>query len=194
MKTTLFIALLLILDCTFSVFAANPYRPNGWYYIIDMETDSLSVDPIVRVEDFSELVLDSAKDVSNDNIIYRIVGKVDEAKRADWSIATKKAIGTHIGFLFDDVILTAPYVNGEIPNGNFFISTDKVKDVKLLYRQMCKEAGCPKKYGKIEDPGLEQILFPNYWLLKAGLIIALLGIVCLGLLMLRRTKRKASLR
>lgn len=194
MKTTLLIFLLLILGCTSSAFADNSLRPNGWYYVVDMETDSLSAEPIVRVKDFSELALDSVRDDNNNSVIYRIVGKVAEAKRADWSTATKKAIGTHLAFLFDGVILTAPYVNGEIQSGNFFISTDKVKNVKQLYYRMCQEAGCQEKYGNIKDPGLEPVLFPNYWLLKTGLIVALLVVACLGFLMLRRMKRKVDLK
>ncbi len=51
MRTILFISFLLLLWCGFSSFESTSVRPNGWYYVIDMEHDSLSADPIVTVKD-----------------------------------------------------------------------------------------------------------------------------------------------
>ena len=54
MRTILFIFFLLLLWCGFSSFESTSVRPNGWYYVIDMEHDSLSADPIVTVKDFKD--------------------------------------------------------------------------------------------------------------------------------------------
>ena len=62
MRTILFIFFLLLLWCGFSSFESTSVRPNGWYYVIDMEHDSLSADPIVTVKDFARIKLDSVSD------------------------------------------------------------------------------------------------------------------------------------
>ena len=58
MRTILFIFFLLLLWCGFSSFESTSVRPNGWYYVIDMEHDSLSADPIVTVKDFASVGLE----------------------------------------------------------------------------------------------------------------------------------------
>lgn len=52
MRTILFISFLLLLWCGFSSFESTSVRPNGWYYVIDMEHDSLSADPDCDSERF----------------------------------------------------------------------------------------------------------------------------------------------
>ena len=142
MRTILFIFFLLLLWCGFSSFESTSVRPNGWYYVIDMEHDSLSADPIVTVKDFARIKLDSVSDSNEDNMAYRILGVLDDSHKTTWAEATEKSIGKHIGFLFNGVILTAPYVNCKIESGKFFIATDKAYDMKLLYQQILQEAGC----------------------------------------------------
>lgn len=68
MRTILFISFLLLLWCGFSSFESTSVRPNGWYYVIDMEHDSLSADPIVTVKDFARIKLDSVSDSNEDNM------------------------------------------------------------------------------------------------------------------------------
>ena len=70
MRTILFISFLLLLWCGFSSFESTSVRPNGWYYVIDMEHDSLSADPIVTVKDFARIKLDSVSDSNEDNMAY----------------------------------------------------------------------------------------------------------------------------
>ena len=39
-----------------------------------------------------------------------------------------------VGFLFNGILLTAPYINCSIENGNFFIVTDRVRDSDCFNR------------------------------------------------------------
>ena len=73
MRTILFISFLLLLWCGFSSFESTSVRPNGWYYVIDMEHDSLSADPIVTVKDFARIKLDSVSDSASISDSYSMV-------------------------------------------------------------------------------------------------------------------------
>lgn len=192
MRTSLFVFFLFILGCGLSLFASETVRPNGWYYVVDMENDSLSVDPIVTVRDFSMLKLDSVTDAAQDSVTYRIVGKVKDSHEAIWAEATEKSIGKQIGFLFNGILLTAPYVNCSIENGSFFIVTDKVRDMKLLYNALRQEAGCKEEYGTSDRFGNEKESSATFWLVKGGLIGVFLIILCVGLLKLRSIKKGPS--
>ena len=71
MKTTLFLFLSLLLWCSFSSFKNDSTRPNGWYYMIDKDHDSLSAEPVVTVKDFAKLKLDSTMDsTTNKTVSY----------------------------------------------------------------------------------------------------------------------------
>ena len=85
MRTILFIFFLLLLWCGFSSFESTSVRPNGWYYVIDMEHDSLSADPIVTVKDFARIKLDSVSDSNEDNMAYRILGVLDDSHKTTWA-------------------------------------------------------------------------------------------------------------
>ena len=50
-------------------------RPNGWYYITDRVEDSISLEPIVTINDFEEIKLDSAENLKG-KFIYQITGHV----------------------------------------------------------------------------------------------------------------------
>ena len=102
---------------------------------------------------------------------YRILGVLDDSHKTTWADATEKSIGKHIGFLFNGVILTAPYVNCKIESGKFFIATDKAYDMKLLYQQILQEAGCKSEFGFI------------------GLLLV---IMCFGFLKVRKIKKTVS--
>lgn len=81
MKTTLFLFLSLLLWCSFSSFKNDSTRPNGWYYMIDKDHDSLSAEPVVTVKDFAKLKLDSTMDSTTNKMTYRIIGKLRRLKR-----------------------------------------------------------------------------------------------------------------
>ena len=52
--------------CLFLLSVCNPKkneRPNGWYYITDRVEDSISSEPIVTINDFEEIKLDSAENL-----------------------------------------------------------------------------------------------------------------------------------
>ena len=191
MRTILFISFLLLRWCGFSSFESTSVRPNGWYYVIDMEHDSLSADPIVTVKDFARIKLDSVSDSNEDNMAYRILGVLDDSHKTTWAEATEKSIGKHIGFLFNGVILTAPYVNCKIESGKFFIATDKAYDMKLLYQQILQEAGCKSEFGFTDEVGQGESTF-TFWLIRGGLIGLLLVIMCFGFLKVRKIKKTVS--
>ena len=191
MRSFLFISFLLLLWCGFSSFESTSVRPNGWYYVIDMEHDSLSADPIVTVKDFARIKLDSVSDSNEDNMAYRILGVLDDSHKTTWADATEKSIGKHIGFLFNGVILTAPYVNCKIESGKFFIATDKAYDMKLLYQQILQEAGCKSEFGFTDEVGQGESTF-TFWLIRGGLIGLLLVIMCFGFLKVRKIKKTVS--
>lgn len=189
MKTTLFLFLSLLLWCSFSSFKNDSTRPNGWYYMIDKDHDSLSAEPVVTVKDFSKLKLDSTMDSTTNKMTYRIIGKTSEAKKAAWAEATEKSIGKHLGFLFNGVILTAPYVNCKIESGYFFISTEiEGYDMKLLYEQIRQESGCMEEFGFVDEIGHGESEF-IFWLIRGGLIGVCLIIMCLGFFKLRKIKK-----
>lgn len=193
MKTTLFTPFLLILLLGLSSFRNDsPNRPNGWYYVLDSEKDSLSAEPIATVKDFCQLELDSIQENSKDSVTYRIIGQLTESKKAVWAEATEKSIGKHLGFLYNGSLLTAPYVNGKIESGNFLITTNKGYDLKSIYKQLLQESGCKEKYGLI-DINSERAPFTS-WGIKIGLIAVLLAILCIGLLKMRKIRKNISTR
>lgn len=191
MKTTLFLSFLLFLGCALSSFRTDSIRPNGWYYVVDLENDSLSTAPIVTVKDFAKLKLDSALDSGKDSVTYRIIGQMTESGKEVWAEATEKSIGKHLAFLFNGVILTAPYVNCRIENGNFFIATDKDYDMKLLYEQVRQESGCTKEFGFVDEMGRGEST-TSFWLIRGGVMAVLLIILYVGFMKLRRIGKVVS--
>ena len=90
--------------CLFLLSACNPKksdRPNGWYYITDRVEDSISSEPIVAVNDFEEIKLDSAE-TSKGKFVYQITGHVAADCVEKWADATEHSIGKRIGFVFQD--------------------------------------------------------------------------------------------
>lgn len=191
MRTFLFTSFLLLLWCSFSSSTHETVRPDGWYYVIDMETDSLSDTPIVTLKDFAKLKLDSTQSADTDSITYRIFGRLTESGRKVWAEATEKSIGKHIAFLFNGVILTAPLVNCRIENGNFFITTEQDYDMKLLYEQIRQASGCTEEFGFVDELGRGETT-TTFWLIRGGLIILALAILYLGFLRLRKIKKTTS--
>lgn len=191
MRTFLFTSFLLFLWCGFSSLTSETVRPDGWYYVIDLKSDSLSVEPIVTVKDFAKLKLDSAQSADKDSMTYRILGRLAESGTKAWAEATEKSIGKHVAFLFNGVILTAPYVNCRIDNGNFFIMTEKNYDMKLLYEQMCRASGCTEEFGFVDELGRGEST-TSFWLIRGGLIVLVLAILYFGFLRLRKIKQTAS--
>jgi hypothetical protein len=191
MRTYLFAFFLLFFGCSFSSFANEPVRPDGWYYVIDMETDSLSASPIVTLKDFDKLKLDSIQNAETDSITYRISGRLTAYGTKVWAEATERSIGKHVAFLFNGDILIAPYVNARIENGNFSIITGQDYDMKLLYEQIRRASGCTEEFGFVDELSREEIV-TAFWLMRGGLIILVLVILSLGFLWLRKIKKATS--
>ena len=72
-------------------------RPNGWYYITDRVEDSISLEPIVTINDFEEIKLDSAENLKG-KFIYQITGHVAADCVEKWADATEHSIGTILLF------------------------------------------------------------------------------------------------
>lgn len=107
------------------------HRENGWYHY---ENDSLSLEPIVTVKEFTSLRLDSDM-----NGTYVILGQISKHKTEKWADETEKSIGKQIAFVLNDSIITAPQVNDRIGSGTFLISSVNDKDLPHIYKQLVKE-------------------------------------------------------
>ena len=101
-------------------------RPNGWYYITDRVEDSISLEPIVTINDFEEIKLDSAENLKG-KFIYQITGHVAE-----------HSIGKRIGFVFQDEVICTPCINCRIETGSFAISAQDT-DIKSIYWQIVRK-------------------------------------------------------
>ena len=99
--------------CLFLLSVCNPKkneRPNGWYYITDRVEDSISLEPIVTINDFEEIKLDSAENLKG-KFIYQITGHVAADCVEKWADATEHSIGKRIGFVFQDEVICTPCIN-----------------------------------------------------------------------------------
>lgn len=139
MKINYFIAVfLLVVGCLYSCKSTKQHRPNGWYYVIDNPRDSLSKEPVVTIKDFVTLRLDSS--INQDGkTIYQIVSCISKHKREKWADATEKSIGKRIGFVYGNLVISAPQVNARIESGNFSISTLGKYDLKKIFYQIRQE-------------------------------------------------------
>lgn len=125
----LFFFIILIISCTNRPQA--PHRENGWYHY---ENNSLSLEPIVTVKEFTGLKLDS-----DSKGTYVIIGQISKHKTEKWANETEKAIGKQIAFVLNDSIITDPQVNDRINSGTFIISSVNYKNLPYIYSQLLKE-------------------------------------------------------
>lgn len=111
---------------------------NGWYHLIGKE--GRVGEMIVTVKDFAELRLDSTLR-QNGSTSYYIVGRVCKEKVKTWAEATEKAIGSSIGFMFNNNLITKPTVNMRIDSGNFMIALppDRQTEMKTIFKELSKE-------------------------------------------------------
>jgi membrane protease YdiL (CAAX protease family) len=103
----------------------NTTLMTGWYYTSD--TDSAFVRqlektdvyykinpfPIVTAEDMTTLTIQE----NDDGNTYYLLMRFGKRGTESWREATKNAIGKNLMFIVNDKLLSAPYVNMEIPNG-----------------------------------------------------------------------------
>lgn len=123
MKCFFLYALLILLFV-----ACDSHRPDGWYHLSD--NGAPLSHPIVEVNDFKEVRLDSMAR-GDGEMIYYMAGCLTEDATVDFYDATCKAIGKQIAFVFEDSVICAPQVNHAIESGNFGIS---INDAHLAYR------------------------------------------------------------
>ena len=123
--------ILLSFPLCFSMIAISQHvhRENGWYHVIDK--DSLSIEPILAVNDFATLRLDTSNLGQ-----YVIFGQISQHKIKKWASETEKAIGKQIAFVFNDSIITTPQVNAKIESGAFVITSPFDKKLPQLYKQI----------------------------------------------------------
>lgn len=116
--------------------SSSQHLENGWYTLHIQNEDTIIHEPIVTVKDFVELKLDSSS-VGN----YFITGKVSKHKQQIWADKTAQSIGHHIGFVFQDSIITAPRVNASIKSGMFQLTftSGHAKEICTLYQHLRKE-------------------------------------------------------
>lgn len=110
------------------------HRENGWYRIIDGQTDSIASTPIITVKEFTDLRLD--EDYFGKSVI---IGNVSKHKLQAWSDSTEQLVDKRMGFVFNDSVITAPRINMRLESGTFQIETNKNYDMKSLYRSLLKE-------------------------------------------------------
>lgn len=127
----LFILLSFSLCFPLIAVSQNTHRENGWYHVIDNKKDSLSIEPILTVNDFATLELDTSNLGQ-----YAIFGQISQQKIKKWAIETEKAIGKQIAFVFNDSIITSPQVNAKIESGAFVITSSSDKKLPQLYKQI----------------------------------------------------------
>ena len=123
-------------------------RPNGWYYITSGKQDSLSAEPIVTTKDFASISLDSSLNERTGEMIYQIVGRVNEQSIEVWADATERSIGKHIGFVCNNKVVCNPRVNARIPNGYFAISGKfkRTLETKKFLQNTRKHGKKPARY------------------------------------------------
>lgn len=111
---------------------------DGWYRI-NGEDETVG-EVIVTVNDFAELRLDSALH-QNGRMSYYIVGRVCKEKVKVWADATEKAIGSSIGFMFNNTLIVKPTVNMRIESGNFMISLPPAqeREIKAIFEKLSRE-------------------------------------------------------
>ncbi len=138
MKHCLFICLFIysILLFSSSCTTRNTERANGWYYISNGTNDSISEKPIVTVDDFEILKLDSSLNRENNKMIYQIIGKINQESVEKWAEATEKSIGKRIGFIYNNELICDPQVNCRIESGNFAISSRQNHNLKEIYTSL----------------------------------------------------------
>ena len=116
----------------------GPVRPDGWYLIEDGVSDSVARAPVVTVEDFDRLRLDSV--VTADGLVaYQIVGRLKKDRIGAFARATERAVGHRIGFLYEGTVLCCPRVNMRIDSGSFAVTPPFFRDasrMKALFRAL----------------------------------------------------------
>lgn len=132
----LFILLSFSLCFPLIAVSQNTHRENGWYHVIDNKKDSLSIEPILTVNDFATLELDTSNLGQ-----YAIFGQISQQKIKKWAIETEKAIGKQIAFVFNDSIITSPQVNAKIESGAFVITSSSDKKLPQLYNYQKRHNG-----------------------------------------------------
>lgn len=83
----LFILLSFSLCFPLIAVSQNTHRENGWYHVIDNEKDSLSIEPILTVNDFATLELDTSNLGQ-----YAIFGKINRQKIKNGLLKQKKPL------------------------------------------------------------------------------------------------------
>lgn len=132
----IFIVGILMMSCGKSM-------PDGWYHVQKDETDGIIGEPIVTVDDFTGLKLDSF--LIQTTMYYKIDGRVIAAKSKRYIDATEKLVGKQMGFVYKGKIICSPMLNMRLSNPSFSIGSFDRKCILEIYEDI-------KRKEKIEDP------------------------------------------
>ena len=81
----LFILLSFSLCFPLIAVSQNTHRENGWYHVIDNKKDSLSIEPILTVNDFATLELDTSN-LGKRDVLDRFNNIINRCEREKFKI------------------------------------------------------------------------------------------------------------
>ena len=114
-------------------------RPDGWYLVENHTSDSLSGKPILSIDDFQSLKIDSV--TAKGTTVYQIYGCTKPEKTKTFADATEKQIGKEIAFVYQGRVLDHPRVNARIESGNWALSFTDSKEAQRVYKDLRQRMG-----------------------------------------------------
>ena len=114
-------------------------RPDGWYLVENHTSDSLSGKPILAIDDFQSLKIDSV--TAQEATVYLIYGATKPEKTKPFADATEKHIGKEIAFVYQGRVLDHPRVNARIESGNWALSFTDSKEAQQVYKDLRQRMG-----------------------------------------------------
>lgn len=118
----------------------------GWYYIVDYDngfkrqldkTDEfyfVDPKPIVVKGHFSQVKVHKPRPESQYDKYPRLTIKISKKYSDLWAEATEKSIGKRLGFVIDDMLIYAPWVNMRIEGGKSSITRDSIDELENFKR------------------------------------------------------------
>ncbi|MBK8657520.1 MAG: hypothetical protein IPN22_01225 [Bacteroidetes bacterium] len=125
---------------------ADKHLVTGWYYItnskngckrqLDNTTDYYFIDPTPIVTSVNFILLKIYKSKYSDG--YGLTMQLNEKGAKAWSIATGKAIGDKLAFIFDNKLLYTPTVNAQIEGGQTALNRGDIskRDLKKIKKNI----------------------------------------------------------
>ena len=83
------------------------YHQIGWYEVSETPENKIIGRVLFKPSDFSDLIIDTVPEYG----LSYIQGRIVENKRNEWENMTERLIGKHLGFVYNDSVITAPVIN-----------------------------------------------------------------------------------